>query len=197
MFRNGFLVILLSIFMFATAGSSLYAKEESWPFYHWPGTSADSKKYGEFRFAVKATPETFMWEGHKVQVCESWRAQSGTVPYLFFKLKIDGASTEEYRIKRKNKVWPAFRHDGDGFPNSQYGIDDYEYTPWRRLLKASLQLPCTELVHFVRLVDVDTKRVMLRVGTCSKAQPSEPTLLDTILSFDISDESTKPVAGSD
>lgn len=185
---------------------STKVKEESWPFYHWPMSSANAKKRGEFLFEVKAKPNSFTWEGHKVYVDDCWKQRCDTVYYLFFKFNMDGTATAEHRIFKDSGLSLAFQHDGDSFPNAQYGIQDYCVVPSTRILKALFGSPSTYVVHSVQLVNGSTKNVRLRVGTLKEYKfankhlerhPTEdpnwrnslkPTMSDTILDFDLSEQ---------
>ena len=193
--------------MTATIPAAVSAKqknEETWPFYHWPSSSAYARKRGEFQFAVKAIPASFTWEGHKVVVDDCWKQQCGTVYYLFFKLTVDGTTTGEHRIFKENGLKLAFKHDGDEFPNAEYGIQDYDVVPPRRIPQAFVGIPSTDVVHFVRLEGPDTKEVRLRIGTLKRykfpnkqlqkhpfedpnfKKSLEPVMGDTIVNFNVS-----------
>ncbi|MBL0184153.1 MAG: hypothetical protein IPP97_00290 [Candidatus Obscuribacter sp.] len=125
--------------------------DESWP-YRWSRSSADSKKIRKLLCLATVTPRNFDWQGHKVEVYDSWFEKSGTTYYLMFKLKVDGSSSGEYALEKKQHAYIGFVQDNE---DGSKGIDFYGIRG-KGLLRH-------EVVHYLRMFKVPKPEIVLKV----------------------------------
>jgi hypothetical protein len=196
------LTLVITIFVTGTSTFASTYRERAYTFPKdgFPDSIADCKKIGDFQCVVSVVPNEFVWNGHRIEVYESWLGQRNTektwlgkqepTDRLYFKLKIDGNLKGEYRLHKRG-LNLVFRRD-PAVQLTKDEVDRYNTRACRQLL---LGIPSGEYVHYAKLSQPDSGKICLRLGSYNDAKNESEAVIvmsDVVLTFDLTGCKTVP-----
>lgn len=159
-----------------------------------PRSVAEAKKAGVLIRPVSITPRSFLWEGHQVEVLESWLEQPKEVTlrensaHLVFRLQVDSSELKESDVSR-DKIIKFRRQDSVEAP---YAESTFSYAPRKGLRRALPGGAYGTLTHNITIRQPLPKEIQLQVETFlplpGKVDKPVTTPTATVLTVHLSDQ---------
>lgn len=159
-----------------------------------PRSVAEAKKAGVLIRPVSITPRSFSWEGHQVEILESWLEQPKEVTlrensaHLVFRLQVDSSELKESNVSR-DKIIKFRRQDSVEAP---YAESTFSYAPRKGLRRALPGGAYGTLTHNITIRQPLPKEIHLQVATFlplpGRVDKPVTTPTATILTVHLSDQ---------